>query len=69
MTRVAAGETVAAYSGASEGLGGHNGGHALRVNLKSDGTVKATALPLQEGGSIIEHEDLPFLEGLDLNSL
>ncbi len=69
MTRVAAGETVAAYSGASEGLGGHNVGNALSVNLNSVVTVRATALPLQEGGSIIEHEDLPFLEGLDLNSL
>ena len=69
MTRVAAGDTVAAYSGASEGLGGHNGGHALRVNLNSDGSVRVTALPLQEGGSIIEHENLPFLEGLDPNSL
>ena len=69
MTRVSAGDTVAAYSGASEGLGGHNGGHALRVHLKSDGEVALTALPLEEGGAVIENDDIPILEGLSASDM
>lgn len=70
MTRVAAGDrTVAAYSGAPEGLSAAAGtpstvgGHALVVDLREDGTVRLTGVPLGEGEAI-PHEDLPHLEGL-----
>ncbi|GMU40314.1 MAG: hypothetical protein AMXMBFR23_11800 [Chloroflexota bacterium] len=70
LTRVAAGErTVAAYSGAPEGLaraasGGHEvGGHVLIVDLMEDGSVRLTGVPLGQGEPI-PHDDLPHLEGL-----
>lgn len=64
MARVAAGErTVAAYSGAPEGLGGQSGGHVLLVDLQTDGTVRLSGAPLLEAEPVA-HEDILHLQGL-----
>jgi DNA repair protein SbcD/Mre11 len=64
MYRVAAGEgTVAAYSGAPEGLGTDNGGHVLLVDLLENGAVRLTGHPLHEAPPI-PHDDIPHLEGV-----
>ncbi len=64
MARVAAGErTVAAYSGAPEGLGGQSGGHVLLVDLAADGSVRLSGSPLVEAEPI-RHEDILHLQGL-----
>ncbi len=63
MTRVAAGpRTVAAYSGAPEGMGAHSVGHALLVDLMEDGSVRLTGVPIGEGPTI-PHDALPHLVG------
>ncbi|MYE47534.1 MAG: DNA repair exonuclease [Chloroflexi bacterium] len=63
QTRVAAGEGLAAYSGAPDGLAGHTGGRVLIVHLESDGTVRLESHPLREGAERLGHEDIPILEG------
>jgi DNA repair exonuclease SbcCD nuclease subunit len=66
LTRVDAGErTVAAYSGAPEALGHTRaiGGRVLIVDFYEDGTVRLTAHSVEEADAI-DHDDLPFLEGL-----
>ncbi|MDA0366723.1 MAG: hypothetical protein O2843_12805, partial [Chloroflexi bacterium] len=66
LTRVAAGpRTVAAYSGAPEPLGHTQsvGGRVLVVDLMEDGSVRLTAHSVEESPAI-DHDDLPFLEGI-----
>lgn len=63
QTRVAAGEGLAAYSGAPDGLAGHTGGRVLIVHLESDGTVRLESHPLREGAERLAHDDIPILEG------
>ena len=63
QTRVAAGEGLAAYSGAPDGLAGHTGGRVLIVHLEGDGTVRLESHPLREGAERLGHEDIPILEG------
>jgi DNA repair exonuclease SbcCD nuclease subunit len=64
QTRVAAGDnTVAAYSGAPDGLAGHTGGRVLLVDLEENGTVRLTSHPLHEDDEIVHHDDIPYLEG------
>ena len=66
LTRVEAGDrTVAAYSGAPEPLGHARaiGGRVLIVDLMEDGSVRLTAQSVEEGAPI-EHDDLPYLEGI-----
>ncbi len=68
QTRVAAGEGLAAYSGAPDGLAGHTGGRVLIVNLEGDGTVRLESHPLREGAERLGHEDIPILEGSPMPS-
>jgi DNA repair exonuclease SbcCD nuclease subunit len=66
MTRVAAGErTVAAYSGAPEGLGHGSevGGRVLIVDLHEDGRVELQAHSLGDEPPLA-HDDIPYLEAL-----
>lgn len=66
MTRVAAGElTVAAYSGAPEGLGAGSevGGRVLIVDLHEDGRVELQAHSLGDAPPLAHHE-IPYLEAL-----
>lgn len=63
QTRVAAGEGLAAYSGAPDGLAGHTGGRVLMVHLESDGTVRLESHPLREGAERLAHDEIPILEG------
>jgi DNA repair exonuclease SbcCD nuclease subunit len=66
LTRVSAGDrTVAAYSGAPEGLGHASevGGRVLIVDLHDDGRVQLTAHSLDEEPPLSHHE-IPFLEAL-----
>jgi len=66
MTRVAAGElTVAAYSGAPEGLGHGSevGGRVLIVDLHEDGRVELQAHSLGDEDPLAHHE-IPYLEAL-----
>jgi DNA repair exonuclease SbcCD nuclease subunit len=64
MYRVAAGErTVAAYSGAPEGLGSGNGGHVLVVDLLEDGNVRLTGHPLAEAPPL-PHDEIELLPGV-----
>tara|TARA_Y100000588_G_scaffold388202_1_gene487862 strand:- start:769 stop:1623 length:855 start_codon:yes stop_codon:yes gene_type:complete len=68
MTRVAAGElTVAAYSGAPEGLGEGSqvGGRVLIVDLHEDGRVELQAHSLGDRPPLA-HEDIPYLVGLPI---
>ncbi|MDA0353001.1 MAG: DNA repair exonuclease [Chloroflexi bacterium] len=66
MTRVAAGDrTIAAYSGAPEGLGHGSevGGRVLIVDLHEDGTVELQAHSLGDEPPLAHHE-IPYLEAL-----
>ena len=66
MTRVAAGErTVAAYSGAPEGLGAGSevGGRVLIVDLHEDGRVELNAHSLEDK-PLLSHDEIPYLEAL-----
>jgi exonuclease SbcD len=64
MARVAAGgSTVAAYSGAPEGLSGTNGGRVLIVDLFEDGSVRLTGAALGEAPALA-HDEIPHLPGL-----
>ena len=67
QTRVSTGtnsRTVAAYSGAPQGLaGGHIGGRVLLVHLEANGAVRLASQPLDETGPILEHDDIPLLQG------
>ena len=63
QTRVAAGDGLAAYSGAPDGLAGHTGGRVLMVHLEGDGTVRLVSHPLRQGAERLEHHDIPVLEG------
>ena len=66
MTRVAAGEnTVAAYSGAPEGLGTGSevGGRVLIVDLHEDGKVEINAHSLGDEPPLA-HDEIPYLEAL-----
>jgi exonuclease SbcD len=68
LTRVAAGpSTIAAYSGAPEPLGhGRSiGGRVLLADLLEDGAVRLAAHSV-DGEAPIDHDDLPYLEGLRL---
>jgi DNA repair exonuclease SbcCD nuclease subunit len=65
QTRVAAGDnTVAAYSGAPDGLAGKTGGAVLLVHLESNGGVRLESPPVQEHRGFLHHDDLPMLEGM-----
>ncbi len=63
FTRVAAGETVAAYSGAPDGLSGHTGGRVMLADLMEDGEVCLTARSLG-GEPPLTHDEIPLLTGL-----
>ena len=65
QTRVAAGELVAAYSGAPDGLASVMGesGRVLVVDFKRDGSVRLTSHALVEGRDTQSHEEIPFLQG------
>jgi DNA repair protein SbcD/Mre11 len=66
LARVAAGpRTVAAYSGAPEPLGHSQtvGGRVLIVDFMEDGEVRLSAHSVEEAPTI-DHDDLPFLEGI-----
>ena len=64
LTRVAAGDATAAYSGAPQSLSGgfRVGGRALLVDLQPDGAVRLTAPSLSDGPPL-DHDEIPFLEG------
>ena len=64
QTRVAAGEGLAAYSGAPDGLAGQSGGRVLLVHLEEDGTVRLVSHPLREGEQHLHHDEIPILEGV-----
>ncbi len=68
QTRVAAGEGLAAYSGAPDGLAGHTGGRVLMVHLERDGSVRLESHPLREGAERMAHDDIPILEGSPMPS-
>jgi hypothetical protein len=60
QTRVEAGHgTVAAYSGAPDGLAGKTGGAVLLVHLEADGRVRLESHPVQEHRELMQHDDLP----------
>jgi len=63
QTRVTAGGMVAAYSGAPQGLAGTTGGRVLLVHLEEDGSVRLVSKPLDENGPLIDHDDIPLLQG------
>ena len=64
LTRVAAGDATAAYSGSPQSLSGGSsvGGRALLVDLQPDGAVRLTAPSLGDGPPL-DHDEIPFLEG------
>ena len=65
QTRVAAGDnTVAAYSGAPDGLAGKTGGAVLLVHLDPNGGVRLESHPVQDHREFLHHDDLPLLEGV-----
>ena len=67
QTRVEAGHgTVAAYSGAPDGLAGKTGGAVLLVHLEADGRVRLESHPVQEHRELMQHDDLPLLSGVPL---
>jgi DNA repair exonuclease SbcCD nuclease subunit len=66
QTRVAAGNGLAAYSGAPDGLAGHTGGRVLMVHLERDGNVRLVSHPLREGAERLDHNEIPYLEGSPL---
>ena len=67
QTRVNAGEnTVAAYSGAPDGLAGTTGGAVLLVHLESHGAVRLESHPVQAHRDLLHHDDIPMLFGLPL---
>lgn len=63
FTRVAAGESVAAYSGAPDGLSGHTGGRVMLADLMEDGEVCLTARSLADEPSLT-HDEIPMLTGM-----
>ena len=64
QTRVSAGDnTVAAYSGAPDGLAGKTGGAVLLVYLEPHGGVRLESHPVQEHRDFMHHDDLPMLDG------
>ena len=62
--RVNAGSTLAAYSGAPDGIGGAHG-RVLVVDLEPDGAVRLTSHSLGDGPPIA-HDDIPLL-GRDIH--
>ena len=64
QTRVAAGERLAAYSGAPDGLASFMGasGRVLVVDLEGDGAARLTSHALEEGPPM-PHDEIPFLQG------
>jgi len=61
--RVLAGEVLAAYSGAPDGLGS-KGGRVLVADFATDGSVRLTSVSL-DGEPPIDHDDIPLIEGGD----
>ncbi len=65
QTRVAAGDLLAAYSGAPDGLASVMGesGRVLVVDFEREGTVQLTSHPLEEGRNVLMHDEIPFVQG------
>jgi len=65
QTRIAAGDLLAAYSGAPDGHASILGesGRVLVVDFHREGTVRLTSHPLDEGARVLSHDEIPFLQG------
>lgn len=61
--RVAAGQVLAAYSGAPDGIGSQ-GGRVLIADFQADGEVRLTSVSLGDDEPI-EHDDIPIILGGD----
>lgn len=63
QARVSAGEVVAAYSGAPEGLAGVRRRRVLVADLEANGSVQLTSHSLEDEPPL-RHDEIPFLVGL-----
>ena len=66
QTRVQAGDRVAAYSGAPDGMAAVLGssGRVLVVDLERSGAVRLTSHALNEQSPPMHHDEIPYLEGM-----